>query len=214
VVRNASVENPEKVETSYLAGPPVASAPAKPAIATATPSQTPGFAKRPSTPAPAQAELDPKPELEAAKYTGPKSETKPIAKSAKVEIAKAEPPKPVPAKPVVAAALPKATTAEGHNQRGRLLTKSGDYPGAVQELTEAIKMKPDFAAAYNARAYTYILMRQYPKAIEDLNQAIRINPSYVNAFQNRASAKRMAGDVAGANQDSEQVKKLGGVAKN
>ena len=29
----------------------------------------------------------------------------------------------------------------------------GNYPAALTELSEAIRMKPDFATAYNARGY-------------------------------------------------------------
>jgi Flp pilus assembly protein TadD len=68
-------------------------------------------------------------------------------------------------------------------------------------LTEAIRLKPDFARAYNARAYAYLRLRDYKNAIADCDQAIRIDTQYVNAYINRASARRASGDKTGAEAD-------------
>jgi tetratricopeptide (TPR) repeat protein len=86
--------------------------------------------------------------------------------------------------------------------------KEGNYPAALTELSEAIRMKPDFAPAYNARGFLCILTKRYPEAIRDLDAAIRIDPTYVNAYQNRAAVRKLAGDSAGAIQDLERVNKL------
>lgn len=101
---------------------------------------------------------------------------------------------------------PKATTAEGHETLGRELTQAGQLSEAIVELTEAIKLSPDLARAYNARGYAYLRSHDYPHALADLNEAIRLNPTYRNAYANRAVAKKALGDAAGAAADLEKAR--------
>ena len=75
-----------------------------------------------------------------------------------------------------------------HDLRGRALTTSGNYAEAIAELTEAIRLQPDFARAYNARGYVYLLKRDFQHALPDFDEAIRLDPNYPNAIQNRALA--------------------------
>jgi tetratricopeptide (TPR) repeat protein len=72
--------------------------------------------------------------------------------------------------------------------KGRALTTSGNYEEAIAELSEAIRLQPDFARAYNARGYVYLLKRDYQRALADFDEAVRLDPNYANAIQNRALA--------------------------
>ena len=58
----------------------------------------------------------------------------------------------------------------------------------IDELNEAIRLKPDFAQAFNARGFAWLLLREYPKAIADFDAALRISPNYANALHNRSVA--------------------------
>jgi Flp pilus assembly protein TadD len=78
-----------------------------------------------------------------------------------------------------------ALIAAQHEVRGRALTAEGKYDEAIAELTEAIRLQPDLARAYNARGYVYLLRRDNPHALADFDEAIRLSPGYTNAIQNR-----------------------------
>lgn len=62
----------------------------------------------------------------------------------------------------------------------------GDYPGAIKDLTEAIRLNPNDPEAYLARGAAYMLSGNTQKAIEDCNQSIRLNPNYADAYTVRA----------------------------
>jgi Carboxypeptidase regulatory-like domain len=98
--------------------------------------------------------------------------------------------------------------AEQHNILGRQLTKVGRYREAVVELTEAIRIAPDFALAFNARGFALILLHDWVGAIADLNKAILLNPAYGNAYQLRSIARRGIGDGPGATADLKKSREL------
>jgi len=109
-----------------------------------------------------------------------------------------------PAKPMVTkSSAPHAASslAEQHNRVGRQELAAGRYQRAIAELTEAIRLSPDYALAYNARGFAYYQMHDFSRAIDDLDKAIELNPHYVNAYQNRGVVKKAAGDLSGAQAD-------------
>jgi tetratricopeptide (TPR) repeat protein len=92
--------------------------------------------------------------------------------------------------------------------RGRQLNKSGRYREAIVELTEAIRMAPDFALAFNARGFALVMLHQWFQAITDLDRAILLNPTYGNAYLIRAIARRTIGDAPGAAADLARSQQL------
>ena len=64
----------------------------------------------------------------------------------------------------------------------------GEHQAGIADLTEAIRLKPDYAEAYNNRGNAYSLLKQYDKAISDYNDAMRLKPDYASAFNNRGNA--------------------------
>src|SRR5215469_116981 len=56
---------------------------------------------------------------------------------------------------------------------------------AVADYTEAIRLNPDYAEAYNGRGQAYFKLRQFDKAISDYGDAIRIKPDFAEAYSNR-----------------------------
>jgi tetratricopeptide (TPR) repeat protein len=116
---------------------------------------------------------------------------------------------PVKPQPQAANVLdPKPATAQRHNLLGRELTQAGRFREAIDELTEAVRIDPDFALAYNARGFALVMLHDWARAIEDLDKAILLNPRYANAYQIRAIAKRSIGDAPGAAADSERSQQL------
>lgn len=57
---------------------------------------------------------------------------------------------------------------------------------AVADYTEAIRLKPDYADAYNERGQAYFKLKQFDKAISDYSDAIRIKSDFAEAYSNRA----------------------------
>ena len=67
-----------------------------------------------------------------------------------------------------------------------LYVRLGQYQLAIDDYNEAIRLKPDYANAYNNRGSAYSRLGQYQLAIEDYNEAIRIKPDYTLVYKNRA----------------------------
>jgi hypothetical protein len=80
---------------------------------------------------------------------------------------------PVQPQPVAAKAVDTSfATAQQHNILGRQLSKSGRYREAIVELTEALRIAPDLALAFNARGFALVMLHDWARAIEDLDKAI------------------------------------------
>ena len=71
---------------------------------------------------------------------------------------------------------------------GKAYLNRGDYDNAIENLTQAILLKPDKALAYFWRGKAYLDKGNYDSTITDLTQAILLKPDYVNAYVSRANA--------------------------
>jgi len=60
-----------------------------------------------------------------------------------------------------------------------------DYDQAIAELTEAIRLNPQYARAYSNRGASYFRKKDYDQAITDLTEAIRLDPRFASAYYNR-----------------------------
>ena len=56
-----------------------------------------------------------------------------------------------------------------------------DYKGAIRDFDEAIRLKPDDAAAYNSRGSAKSNLGDKQGAIKDFDEAIRLKPDYADA---------------------------------
>ena len=74
-----------------------------------------------------------------------------------------------------------------HNNLASFLEKEGKISEAVYHYNEAIRLKPDYAFAYNMRAGLYGRLGQYQLAINDYKEAIRLQPDYAYAYNNRGN---------------------------
>ena len=84
----------------------------------------------------------------------------------------------------------------------------GDFKGAITDYSEAIRLNPNYANAYNNRGLARAELGDKQKAIGDYNEAIRLNPNLVLAYYNRGSARAELGDKQGAIGDYDQALRI------
>jgi tetratricopeptide (TPR) repeat protein len=86
--------------------------------------------------------------------------------------------------------------------------KAEDLEGAIADYTEAIRLDPTFASAYNNRGATWSKMGVYDEAIADFNTLIRMEPQNSDAYYNRGFNRASKGDLTGAISDYSQALRL------
>jgi tetratricopeptide (TPR) repeat protein len=99
-------------------------------------------------------------------------------------------------------------SGESFNTRGVERGQRGDYQGALDDFTQALRVNPSYADAYNNRGYARYALGDLPGAIADYSQALRINPSYADAYNGCALARAGTGDRQGAVDDYTQVLRI------
>jgi tetratricopeptide (TPR) repeat protein len=75
------------------------------------------------------------------------------------------------------------------------------FDPAIQDYTQAFKLKPNDPEALKLRAIAYHKKGQYDLAIQDCNLVIKSNPKDGAAFIVRGSAKKKKGDIRGGDAD-------------
>ena len=85
--------------------------------------------------------------------------------------------------------------------KGLSAQKASKNDKAIEHYTTAIKLKPDFAAAYNNRGVAKYELEQYKEAIKDYDQAIKLKPDFAEAYNNRGNAKVRLGQLEEAIKD-------------
>ncbi len=102
-----------------------------------------------------------------------------------------------------------AISAETYFIRGNDKTRLEDYQGAIADYTQAIRLKPDYAFAYNNRGYAKGQLGQYFAAIADYDAAIRLQPDDAYAaYVRRGYAKRRLGQSSAAITDYDAAIRL------
>jgi len=94
--------------------------------------------------------------------------------------------------------VPALTQTTIYFLRGVAYTGKQAYDRAIADYTQTIKLKPDYAEAYNNRGNVYGEKQAYDKAIADFTQAIKLKPDDALAYYNRglAYAHKQAYDQA------------------
>ena len=75
--------------------------------------------------------------------------------------------------------------AQAYFNRGVAYAQNKQFPKAVVDYTQAIKLYPSGAVAYYSRGVARHHLKQYAKAIEDYNEAIRLDPKGSLAYYGR-----------------------------
>jgi tetratricopeptide (TPR) repeat protein len=86
--------------------------------------------------------------------------------------------------------------------------KITDLNKAVKYLSNAIKMQPDYAWAYNLRGNAYSDLGQKQSAIEDFNEAIRLQPNDCLFYIGRGSAYSDLGQYQRAIENLNEIIRL------
>jgi tetratricopeptide (TPR) repeat protein len=92
---------------------------------------------------------------------------------------------------------------------GKMLHEMGDKQGSIDNYSQAIKLNPNYAIAYNNRGYVRYEMGDKQGAIDDYSQAIKLNPKQPQAYYNRGYVREEMGDYRGATEDYNQASILG-----
>jgi tetratricopeptide (TPR) repeat protein len=74
--------------------------------------------------------------------------------------------------------------ATAYNNRGVAYRIKGEYDKAIDDFSEAIKLRPSYANAFNNRGVAHRNKRDLNGALADYDQAIRLKPDYAAAFYN------------------------------
>ena len=71
--------------------------------------------------------------------------------------------------------------------RGNRAADEGRHSEAIDEFTNAIKLDPKFAYAYNNRGNSYYALKEYDKVIADYTEAIALDPKDAEVYYNRGN---------------------------
>src|ERR1019366_922197 len=82
-------------------------------------------------------------------------------------------------------------TAQQWFERGFAAVDIGEK---LRFYSEAIRLKPDYAAAFNNRGNARSDEGDLEGALQDYSEAIRLKPDYAAAFNNRGNARSDEGD--------------------
>jgi len=75
-------------------------------------------------------------------------------------------------------------------REGNAAYLAGGFDKAIASFSEAIRLHPDDASAFNSRGNAYAHKGNLYRAIADYNAAIRLKPNYAQAFCNRGLARQ------------------------
>ena len=99
----------------------------------------------------------------------------------------------------------KELTAQQWFERG---FDAADPDEKLRFYGEAIRLKPDYAEAFNNRGNARSAKGDHDGALKDYNEAIRLEPDYAMAFYNRGITRKDKGDLEGALKDYNEAIRL------
>lgn len=95
--------------------------------------------------------------------------------------------------------------AQGYFERAWKKEDAKDFAGAVSNCSEAIRLYPDFAEAYNGRAIAYYRLQTYTNMLADFEEAVRLDPHSDELRSNLGMGRLYQRDFAGAIADCTQA---------
>jgi Flp pilus assembly protein TadD len=101
-----------------------------------------------------------------------------------------------------------ATEALKHNDLGVAFVFRGDREQAVDEFKHALRLEPNYFAAYLNLANTLLDMGKHEEAIAQFHEALRLKPADAKAHNDLGVALKSMGDVRGAVAEFQTVLSL------
>ncbi len=93
-------------------------------------------------------------------------------------------------------------------QRAVAYTSQQQYPEAVADFSEAIKINPNDPGTYERRAYVEMKLNDFDKALADYSEAIKLKPNEVRYYLLRSYIYETKGDIKNSMADTEKVLKM------
>jgi len=88
---------------------------------------------------------------------------------------------------------------------GTALKAKGDLDAAIESYKQALKIKPDYAEAYNNMGTALNDKGELKAAIESYKQAIKSKPDFADAYNNMGAAQKNKGDLGAAIESFKQA---------
>jgi Flp pilus assembly protein TadD len=98
--------------------------------------------------------------------------------------------------------------AIAYQGRGYAFAKNQQFQEAVQDYTEALKLKSNDPRIYEQRAAVEMKMYDYDKAVADYSELIKLKPNEVRYLNYRAYVYEVRDDLKNSMADTEKVLKL------
>src|SRR6266446_8991616 len=92
--------------------------------------------------------------------------------------------------------------------RGYASAKNQQYQDAIQDFTEALKIKSNDPRIYEQRAAAEMKVYDYDKALADYSEASKMKPNEVRYYNYRAYIYEVKEDVQNSMADTEKVLKI------
>ena len=93
--------------------------------------------------------------------------------------------------------------------RGLARSERNDFPGAIEDITNAMALRPDRAALLSRRGWLYIVSDAPKLALHDFEAAIHLDPSFADAYNGRGYARLRLGEHRDAVADAEKALGIG-----
>lgn len=95
--------------------------------------------------------------------------------------------------------------AKSFLKQGLNKLSQGNYPAALKDFKQALRIDPNFIDAYLCQSLVYYYQEDYQEAIASCNQVLQINPQNVDAYNNRGLNRCAMGEYKEAIADFNQV---------
>jgi stress-induced-phosphoprotein 1 len=98
--------------------------------------------------------------------------------------------------------------AEEVNKEANEIFKQGNFPGAIEKYTEAIKRNPKGAKFYSNRAACYIKLMEFSRALTDVDKALELEPNFIRALVRKGNVHYMLKEYHKSTETFQKVLQL------